>query len=278
METTKRSKLEMHTLVLCADVAFLGITRTILHRLQVTPEVVGTSEQALSMMESQPFDVIVVDWREIDSVADFLCAVRGSKSNQDCVLVAIVRDLLDLRQAFAAGVHFLIHKPASAVQIERCLRAAYCAMVARRRRHHREPVVILASVSTRTQPFGEATVVNLSEGGAKLRTGPQDFVAGISLSAGEEVNLRFALPGGDAMLRPAAMADGMCRALSIADLRKSPRSLRLMWWDYPPDMLGCRRDVARKVSAGGASKVGIHHAANRDVASYVSTDALLWYP
>ena len=200
METAKKSRLEMHTLLLCADVPFLGITRSILNQLQVTPKVVGNSDEALALIENQSFDVIVVDWREIDSVADFLCAVRGSKANQDSVLVAIVRDLLDLRQAFAAGVHFLIHKPASAVQIERCLRAAYCAMVARRRKHHREPVVILASVSSHTQPFGEATLVNLSEGGAKLRTTQQDFVTGVSLSAGEDVNLRFALPGEEAML------------------------------------------------------------------------------
>jgi hypothetical protein len=86
--------------------------------------------------------------------------------------------LLDLKQAFAAGVHLLIHKPASAVQIERCLRAAYSATVARRRKHHREPVALLASVSSRTEPFGEVTVVNLSQGGAKLRTSVQDFVAG----------------------------------------------------------------------------------------------------
>jgi len=44
-----------------------------------------------------------VDWREIDNLAEFLSAVRHSKLNQDCVLVAIVRDLLDLKQAFAAG-------------------------------------------------------------------------------------------------------------------------------------------------------------------------------
>jgi hypothetical protein len=75
-------------------------------------------------------------------------------------------------------VHLLIHKPASAVQIERCLRAAYSATVARRRKHHREPVALLASVSSRTEPFGEVAVVNLSEGGAKLRTSVQDFVAG----------------------------------------------------------------------------------------------------
>lgn len=190
----------MHTLMLCSGVQFMGITRNVLNQLQVTPRIVASSDEAMALIEGNAFDVIVVDWRAIDSLADFLCAVRGSKLNQDCMLVAIVRDLLDLRQAFAAGVHFLIHKPASAVQIERCLRAAYCAMVARRRKHHREPVEILASASTRNQPFGEATVVNLSEGGVKLRTAAQDFVAGVSLAAGEEVDLRFALPESGEML------------------------------------------------------------------------------
>jgi CheY-like chemotaxis protein len=176
MENMPKSKIEMHTLLLCTDVPFLGVTRNVLNHLHVTPKLVNTSAAALATIPTHEFDVVIVvivDWREIDNLAEFLSAVRHSKLNQDCVLVAIVRDLLDLKQAFAAGVHLLIHKPASAVQIERCLRTAYSATVARRRKHHREPVAILASVSTRTEPFGEATVVNLSEGGAKLRTSAQ---------------------------------------------------------------------------------------------------------
>ena len=43
-------------------------------------------------------------------------------------------------------------------------------------------------------------MVNLSEGGAKLRTCVQDFVAGVSLRAGDDVDLRFALPGTQEML------------------------------------------------------------------------------
>ena len=108
-----------------------------------------------------------------------------------------MRDLLDLRQAFAAGVHFLIHKPASAVQIERCLRAAYCATVARRRKAHREPVRIVATVSTRTQQAVELMMLNLSEGGMGLQNGSQDSLAGVALSAGDEVDIRFTLPGTD---------------------------------------------------------------------------------
>jgi DNA-binding NarL/FixJ family response regulator len=200
METVRKATLEMQTLLLCADVPFLGITRKVLNQLEVTPRVVASSDEAMEQIQRREFDVVIVDWREIENLSEFLCAVRRSKLNHECILVAIVRDLLDLRQAFAAGVHFLIHKPASAVQIERCLRAAYCATVARRRKLHREAVEILASLSTRTQPVLEAMVVNLSEGGAGLRTSVPGFLAGVSPSAGEEVGLRFVLPGTDEML------------------------------------------------------------------------------
>jgi CheY-like chemotaxis protein len=195
MENIRKSTLEMHTLLLCADVQFLGITRNVLNQLHVTPKIVGGAEGALAMIQEQEFDVIVVDWREIDNLADFLCAVRRSKLNRECVLVAIVRDLLDLRQAFAAGVQLLIHKPASAVQIERCLRAAYCARVAQRRKQHRELVNIVASIRTRAWPLAEAVIFNLSEGGVGMRT--EDH---LSLSAGEELDLRFALPESDEMV------------------------------------------------------------------------------
>jgi len=73
-------------------------------------------------------------------------------------------------------------------------------MAVRRRKHYHEPVEILVSVATRTQPFGEAAVVNLSEGGVKPRTVAQDSVAGVTLTGGEEIALRFALPESGQML------------------------------------------------------------------------------
>lgn len=195
METMRPTTLAMHTLMLCSDVQFVGATRATLSQLGVVPKAAADCDEAVELIQSQSFDVIVVDWREIENLGEFLSTVRRSKSNSNVVLVAIVRDLLDLRQAFTAGVHFLIHKPASAVQIERCLRAAYSATVARRRKQHRERVQILASVSTRTTSFAEAMVVNLSEGGVGLKTCEQEFITGVSLSSGEEVELRFGLPG-----------------------------------------------------------------------------------
>ena len=217
----------MHTLMLCADTQFLGTTRNVLHQLGAIPEIVSTSQQALTLIQNESYDLILLDWREIDNVADFLGAVRRSRLNADCVLVAIMRDLLDLKQAFAAGVHFLIHKPASTLQIERCLRAAYCATVARRRKQHREPVHIVATVSTRTQPYAEATIVNLSEGGAGLHLDPIADTIGASLAVGEEVDLRFTLPETEETLHPTGMvvwsAAGNCgiRFTSIPDCERS---------------------------------------------------------
>ena len=197
METIRKTTLDMRTLLLCSDLQFTGITRSVLTHLQVTPKIVASSEAALDAIHNFEFDVIVVNWREIDNLGDFLCAVRCSKINRHCVLVAIVRDLLDLKQSFAAGVHFLIHKPASEVQIERCLRAAYCAHRPQRRKQHRESVHIVATMSRRNQPFAEAVVVNVSEGGAGLQREPGEYR---SLSAGEELSLRFALPGENELL------------------------------------------------------------------------------
>jgi DNA-binding NarL/FixJ family response regulator len=205
MENSRKSSLEMHTLVVCADVQFLGATRGVLSQLKVTPRIVGDCEAALAAIQEHEFDAIVVDWREISNLEDFLGAVRRSKVNRECVVVAIVYDLLDLRQAFAAGVHLLIHKPASVVQIERCFRAAYCASVVRRRKRHREPVNIVASSSTRTQPFAEVTIANLGEGGARAKLACDSGAVVANLSVGAEVNLRFALPETNDMLQCTGM-------------------------------------------------------------------------
>jgi CheY-like chemotaxis protein len=166
----------------------------------VTPKVVGSCDEALRLIEEHEFDLIVVDWREVLNLGEFLGSVRRSKLNQECVLVAIVRDLPDLRQAIAAGVKFLIHKPPSTIQIERCLRAAYSATVARRRRHHRESVNFAAFVGARNRPCSEVTVVNLSGAGVGIKLQRVDGGARAFLTAGEELDLHFALPESGATL------------------------------------------------------------------------------
>jgi DNA-binding NarL/FixJ family response regulator len=188
-------KNAMHALLLCHDAQFLGTTHHVLQQMGGMPRVVGDCGQALAAVEAQKFDVVVVDWREIDDVAEFLCAVKRSVLNHDCVLVAIARDVLDVRQAFTAGVHFLIHKPASIVQIERCLRTAYLASIARRRKTYRAPVEMHASLGMRNVPAAQAILLNLGEGGAALRLNSHRGLPNVNLSVGDSASLSFFLPG-----------------------------------------------------------------------------------
>jgi hypothetical protein len=96
-----------------------------------------------------------------------------------------------LRQAFASGVHFLIHKPPSAVQIERRLRAAYSATVAMRRNQHREPV----NIAVREHSESALRRGDGHEPGVGIKMHPGEGTEGAHLTAREEMDLRFALPG-----------------------------------------------------------------------------------
>jgi DNA-binding NarL/FixJ family response regulator len=191
----------MSALLLCADSSFLSAGREVLNRLGVTARIAADWNSAVPAIGEDEFDAVIVDWREMSDFSEFLIALRRSKLNQECVLVAIGCDRLDLQQAFAAGAQFFIHKPASPAQIERCLRAVYCASVALRVKRHREAVSIVASMSTRSQPFGEVTIANLSERGARLKVAADSRGTGTELKVGAGVDLCFALPDNGEMLR-----------------------------------------------------------------------------
>jgi CheY-like chemotaxis protein len=177
MDYLTSAKLSVRTLILCADVRFLDATCEVLNRLQIAPQSATRWDTALALLRQQKFDIVVADWKETKHLPDLLCALRHS--NPDCVLTAVVSELSELQAAFAAGAGFVIHKPASPTQIERCLRAAYQATMCRRRKQHREPVRIAATVIASGRQKRQALIVNLSETGAGLSTTPLGDASGL---------------------------------------------------------------------------------------------------
>ena len=186
---------DINALILCDDSHFLRTMESVLARLGVRSERSPDYAAALTALEQQRIDTVVVDWREIINLGEFLETVRNSKMNRDCLLIGIASDLLDLRQAFSTGVQFLIHKPASVVQIARCLHAAHSAVIVKRRKQHREPVRIAATLYTRGTPLLGAMMVNLGSQGAGLKLNTTGCRMSARLSAGDEVDLTFMSPG-----------------------------------------------------------------------------------
>jgi CheY-like chemotaxis protein len=198
MERSMENRLSvgrtMQTLLLSPDQPLLTTLSAVLHGLNVEAEAACSKERALELVRNGQYDVIVLDWHGGRSAYEILDAIDRSQACCDTVLVGVVAESVEMRQAFAAGVHFLIHKPASVVQIERCLRVAYGSSVGKRRKRHREAVSVAASVRTRKQASAEAVVVNLSETGVGLRLQAADESEGASVAAGEEIDLNFNLP------------------------------------------------------------------------------------
>lgn len=203
--TVRKSTVGIDALLLCRDAQFLGTIKRVLKQMAIRTTIDDQAESALRRLASQEFDSLIVDWRELDNMGDFLESMRKSKVNQRCMVVAIVRDLLDAQQAFAAGVHFLIQKPASISQIERCLRAAQSSFIAERRKSHREPVAIGASLSTKNVALARATIRNIGEGGVGLLMNLT--TTGRSLvSAGDQVELNFQLPDTSQLIHASGIA------------------------------------------------------------------------
>jgi ActR/RegA family two-component response regulator len=186
---------DINALILCNDTHFLTTLERVFRRLGVRSERCCDYSAALSTVESRKTDAIVIDWGEILNLGEFLDTLRRSKMNRDCLLIGIASDLLDLRQAFSAGVQFLIHKPASVVQIAGCLQAAHATLIAKRRKQHREPVRIAADLHTRSIPLLGALIVNLGAEGAGLKLNVTGCKTSAGLSAGDEIDLRFVSPG-----------------------------------------------------------------------------------
>ena len=229
MENIRKTNLEMHTLLLCADVQFLGITRTVLNQLQVTPKIVGNCAAALALIQEHEFDVIIVDWRELESLGRL--PVRGAQIEAEPRMRS-GRD--HARPAGPApGLCRRSSLPDSQAGVCRSDRTLPARGLLRHSGATAEAAprasADLATVSTRTLPFAEAMVVNLSEAGIGLQTDPRADVARVTPSAGEEVDVRFALPGtAKSCTRPGGWSGRRCMLAEFG----SPTFLTTNGWRW----------------------------------------------
>lgn len=186
--------LEMNVLIFCQDNTFLATMNRVLRRLELRSDVTADIDSALSLIADKKLDAIVIDWQEVANLGELLEQIRNSRFNRDTVQVVIARDLMDIRQAFSSGVKFLIHKPASVVQISGCLEAMRGSVLRQRRRGHRETVRIPAALTVRGAELMGAMILNISNAGLGLLLNGRTCRTSAELSTGSDMEFAFALP------------------------------------------------------------------------------------
>jgi len=142
---------------------------------------------AITRLQQQKFDALVVDFDDPEAARDVIREARLLGSASPPVTVALVADPAAIREILSAGAHFVLHKPLS----EEKARTGLCAVTAllsrERRRAFRVPVQAPVELVLPDQRKIEGILLDLSETGMDVLTAePQP--------AGSHIGFRFQLP------------------------------------------------------------------------------------
>ena len=213
--------MPLESLLLSRDPEVIRVVQPALEKLSIDVEVCRGVSSGHEILRTEKFDAIIVDCDDLKGALDVLEGLRKGVSNRNSVTFAILNGGTTTQQAFQMGANFVLQKPISALNANRCFSAAVNFMMRERRRYFRHPVEMPATLS-----FGEGqklkvTMTNLSEGGMAI------FFRG-PLPKGCVSTASFKLPGAATALEPKvhiAWMDESGRAgLRFVDVSKEARA------------------------------------------------------
>ena len=192
--------IRVHVLLLSGDIQTIDALCHCMSQLAMHVEVCADFASAMRKLCRNKFDGIVVDFREMVPALELLSKVRETTAHRAAVVLAILKDAMQMPSAFRGGASFALVKPLVQASLMRTVRASYPLMVRERRRYFRCPIQIPVCVKPNSGAESMATSVNISEGGMAMS-------APFQLEVGASVKLRLTLPGNEA---PEDMAAEVC--------------------------------------------------------------------
>ncbi len=218
--------MQLESLLLSRDPEVIRVLQPALEKLSIDVEVCGGASSGQEILRTEKFDAVLVDCDDVQGALGVLESLRKSASNKNSVTFAILNGATSTQQAFKMGANFVLQKPISAVNANRCLGAAINFMIRERRRYFRHPVELPATITFSEGDKLKATVTNISEGGMAI------FFRG-HLPKGGVSTVSFQLPGVAASIEPkvqVAWMDESCRAgLRFTDISKESHEQLNLW-------------------------------------------------
>jgi PilZ domain len=159
-----------------------------LQQLSISPEVCQEVPAAIGLLKYRKFDAAIVDLQLGEQSGTILGEVRLSPSNRTAVTFAISSNDGETTAFVRKGSGFVFERPLSKESIRRILKPAFGLILRERRRYFRCPLSISVSIRRGAMPEVRCCCVNISEGGMAVSTS-------VPLSAGEDVQVQFTLPG-----------------------------------------------------------------------------------
>src|SRR5579862_7261811 len=162
--------MDLRALVVCPDQGSSTLLTEVLSELGMAAEHTPSVSGGLQLLESQRFDVIVLDYRADEDSEKFLARLRQSARNRASMLIAIVDGEFNARPVFGLGANFILYRPLSSERTRISLRAARGLIRRERRRAPRVPVNATVNVAYPGAPELKAMLQDLSIDGTSLTT------------------------------------------------------------------------------------------------------------
>ena len=196
--------MTLESLLISKDPALLGVLRPTLEKLSVSVEVCSAIQTGSEMLRKRKFDAVIVDCDDLAGGVELLTSLRNTQSNGSSVAFAVLNGGTTTQKAFQIGANFVLQKPLTPLNANRCFNAALNFMVRERRRYFRHPVEMAIRMSLPEGTEVDATTTNVSEGGMAIRLSGK-------LPKNVPVRVRFTLPESNTSLElkgNIAWADG----------------------------------------------------------------------
>ena len=176
--------MTLSSMIVSRDWQEVSVLECVLNGLHIGVEVEGELDRAWIKFVKSKVDAVIVDYDEDGSRAFVQKLQAGG-----CGPVVIASGSNSRHQLDSTGANFIVAKPISVERAVHTLSAARNMIMNERLRYHRQDLDLPVSIRLHSGESSRGEIINLSQGGAKLRTE-------LILSSSDPVSLGFTLPGG----------------------------------------------------------------------------------
>ena len=181
--------MNLQTLLVSKDDDAAEVLGRLLAEFNVAVERSSHPEIAISRLDEEKFDAVIVDFADPEAARQVLTAVRQPGNKSGAVTLALVTDAAHIRSTFGAGANFVLTKPLSPEKTTATLRSAAALLKRERRRSFRLPVQTPVAISAPGGLELEGIMLDLSATG-------MDVLSAQPLAQSALIGFRFELPDG----------------------------------------------------------------------------------
>jgi DNA-binding response OmpR family regulator len=180
--------MALQALLLSLDPYAQETLHHVLDRANIDLRLCRSAEEAITILNRDSLDALLVDCDDVDGAPSVLKQVRQNGINKSAITFAFLNGKTSVKDAFQLGANFVFNKPVSVQCIARSIRALHGLVQQERRRHHRHLLRATGVILVDEGSELPVTITSISRGGISIECSRRLDLRGAA-------SLRIFLPG-----------------------------------------------------------------------------------